>query len=300
LGDADRALTELAHVFRLQDADGFVPHVDYQRAPLHLADFWGRVEGSSITQPPMAGHAVAELRRQGIDVPDELAAKAGRHLSYLLRERRHRSGLIAIHHPWETGCDDSPRFDHWGAANPSRWYEVKGELVTVRPSPSFDCAPVSLAALVAWNQRELTGAADASLVDALAARWDPARTTWVDAGAASETSGRTRTLEGLLPLLVLDEPAALAAITNPDAFGGTFGPAGVDRREPVFDPSRYWRGPVWPQLAYLVWRAGAPVGDGTVAGALRSGLAEYWNPDDAAGLGAIPQSWTGLALLMER
>jgi histidinol-phosphate phosphatase family protein len=50
----------------VQDRDGFVPHVDYQRDPLHLADFWGRVEGSSITQPPMAGHALAELRRRGI------------------------------------------------------------------------------------------------------------------------------------------------------------------------------------------------------------------------------------------
>jgi len=67
-----------------------------------------------------------------------------------------------------------------------------------------------------------------------------------------------------------------------------------------FRQREYWRGPVWPQLAYLLWRAGAPIGASTVAGALRSGLAEYWNPDDGTGLGAIPQSWTGLALLMER
>jgi hypothetical protein len=299
LGDADRALAELAHVFRLQDRDGFVPHVDYQREPLHLADFWGRVEGSSITQPPMAGHAVAELRRRGIDVPDELAEKARRHLAFLMRERHHPSGLIAIHHPWETGCDDSPRFDHWGAADPARWYDVKGELVTMRPAPPFDCAPVSLTALVAWNHRELTGETPDALVDALAARWDPSLGTWVDAGAAASTSGRTRTLEGLLPLLVLDQPAALSALTDPAAFGGPFGPSGVDRREPAFDPRRYWRGPVWPQLAYLLWRAGAPIAEATVAGAERSGLAEYWDPDDGTGLGAIPQSWTGLAMLME-
>jgi hypothetical protein len=36
----------------------------------------------------------------------------------------------------------------------------------------------------------------------------------------------------------------------------------------------------------------------TVAGAARSGLAEYWHPDTGEGLGAVPQSWTGLALLM--
>ena len=36
----------------------------------------------------------------------------------------------------------------------------------------------------------------------------------------------------------------------------------------------------------------------TVQAAVRSGLAEYWHPDTGAGLGAIPQSWTGLALVM--
>ncbi len=34
-----------------------------------------------------------------------------------------------------------------------------------------------------------------------------------------------------------------------------------------------------------------------VAGATQSGLAEHWNPETGAGLGARPQSWTGLALL---
>jgi len=38
----------------------------------------------------------------------------------------------------------------------------------------------------------------------------------------------------------------------------------------------------------------------TVAGAWASGMAEYWNPDTGAGLGAIPQSWTGLALVLAR
>jgi hypothetical protein len=298
LGDADRALAELAHVFRLQEPNGFVPHVDYQRLPTQHAELWGRLDGSSITQPPMHGHAVAELRRRGIDVPDELADRAARHLEYFLTERRHPSGLLTIWHPWETGCDDSPRFDHWGADDPLRWFRVKGELVVGRPHPTFDCAPVSLAALVAWNQRELTGVVDEALLDALASRWDPELATWVDGGAAS-SSGRTRTLDGLLPLLVIDEPSALAAVSDPAAFGGPFGPAGVHRMEPAFDPRRYWRGPVWPQLAYLLWRAGASIAAETVEGADRSGLAEYWDPDDATGLGAIPQSWTGLALLMQ-
>ena len=54
---------------------------------------------------------------------------------------------------------------------------------------------------------------------------------------------------------------------------------------------------MWPQLAYLLWLAGADVAEASVRGASVSGLAEYWDADDGTGLGAIPQSWTGLWLV---
>lgn len=299
LGEEDRAVAELAHVFRCQnERTGFVPHIDYQRAPDHLRDFWGQPNVSTVTQPPMYGHAIAELRRRGVAVPGELVERAARGVEYFLRERRHRSGLVAAVHPWETGCDDSPRFDHWGADDVARWYDVKGALVTAPECVAFDCAPVSLSALVAWNGA-LLGLDTSALVDALASRWDAAAQTWVDGGDGERSSGRSRTLEALLPLLVLEESSALAQITDPDAFGAPFGPCSVHRAEPSFDGRRYWRGPVWPQLAYLLWLAGADVAETSVRGASASGLAEYWDGDDGTGLGAIPQSWSGLAMLME-
>jgi len=296
LDEPARAVAELTHVFRNQRTDGFVPHIDYQRDPTAFAAFWGRDAASTITQPPMGGHVVAELTRRSIPVPDELVDAARRHIEYFVRGRRHASGLIAAVHPWETGCDDSPRFDHWGAADPRRWYDVKGELVARLPDNGFDCAPASLSALVAWNALEL-GLDDASvreLCEVVRSRWRDG--TWVDAGAGEDTSGRARTLDGLLPSLVDPRPEGLEAI---GALASEFGPRGVHPDEPSYDARRYWRGPVWPQLAYLVWRAGARVGDATRAGAHRSGLAEYWDPDDGTGLGAVPQSWAGLAILMD-
>jgi hypothetical protein len=299
LGDDTRALAELAHVFRCQDErTGFVPHIDYQRDPDHLRDFWGQSGASTITQPPMYGHTIVELRRRGIAVPDEVVERAVLGVQYFLRDRRHRSGLVAVTHPWETGCDDSPRFDHWGADDVTRWYAVKGALVTAPEVGAFDCAPVSLTALVAWNGALLDIDTD-DLVAALAARWDVGARTWVDAGASEHSSGRARTLEALLPLLVIDQPGAIEQVTDPSAYGAPYGPRGVHRAEPSFGARRYWRGPVWPQLAYLLWLAGADIAETTVRGALVSGLAEYWDADDGTGLGAIPQSWSGLALLME-
>ena len=297
LGEGDRALTELAHVFHCQDErTGMVPHVDYQRAPDTLRDFWGQPNSSTITQPPMYGHAIEALRRRGLDVPVDVVDRAIAGVEFFLRDRIHPSGLIAIAHPWETGCDDSPRFDDWGAASVEDWYEMKGAIV--KGGATLDCAPVSLSALVAWNGA-LLGLDTSELVAAIAARWDAHALTWVDGGTSEASSGRSRTLEALLPLLVIDQPEAMAQITNPSAFGAPFGPRGVHREETSFDARRYWRGPVWPQLAYLLWLAGADVAETSVRGASVSGLAEYWDADDGTGLGAIPQSWTGLALVME-
>jgi hypothetical protein len=296
LGDAERALTELAHVFRLQDDDGFVPHIDYEVEPDAHADFWGRRGASTITQPPMYGHAVAALRRRGLDVPAELAERAVAGCHFFLARRRHeRSGLVAPAHPWETGCDDSPRWDHWGAADAAEWFRAKGEIV--EGARSFDCGSVALTALVAFNLQEL-GEDASDLVAPLAGRWDDDVRTWVDAGEGEPGSGRARTIEALLPVLVSPRDEPFRDLLDPQAHGGRFGPAGVHRREPTFDRRRYWRGPVWPQLAYLLWLAGADIAGSTVAGASTSGLAEYWDPDDGTGLGARPQSWSGLALVM--
>jgi hypothetical protein len=280
----------------------------------------------------MFGHALAECARHGVAVPEELVERARRGLTFLLRRRsRHlASGLVLLAHPWESGADDSPRWDDLcpGGFTPERWYERKGDLVAsiVRSASGAPLAnPLCLVAsagfnaLVAFNSYELlTIVADDQLrrdadelVELLDARWDPQRATWVDAGATEHGSGRVRTLDALLPLLVTRNESARSLterhLCDPLHYGAAFGPCGVHRDEPVFSPDTYWRGPAWPQLSYLCWLAARRTETGatapqiarqTVSAARQSGFAEYWNPDTARGLGAIPQSWTGLALVI--
>ena len=324
LGDADRAVAELANLLAGQDELGFVPHMTYHGDPGAGAAFWGRTGSSSITQPPLYGHAVAELVRRGITVPEVVVDRAASGLGFLLAHRaRTVDGLITVVHPWETGCDDSPRWDGWcpGGYEPARFRQIKGELLaTVEraesgaplANPAFAVASAGFNALVAWNALELATAVDderlvaaaTELAEALDRRWDPDRVTWTDDGP--HASGRVRTADALLVGLVAPRPEAFTALADPRGLGGAYGPAGTDRGEPTHDPDAYWRGPVWPQLTYLLQRAALAAGDpvaetlaeGLRAGATTSGLAEYWNPDTGAAGGAVPQSWAGLALLV--
>lgn len=336
LGDGDRAVRELESLFAHQDDDGFVPHVTHHGRPDFHAEFWGRRGTSSITQPPMYGHALAELERRGVAVPSGLVERARAGLEFLLRVRRRddESGLVTVVHPWETGADNSPRWDDFcpGGFDVARWKQVKGDLLaTVErtpggapiANPAFAVAPVSFNALVAWNGWELGPGADGlgrdllELASCLDDRFDEAVGTWVDGGPSATGSGRVRTSDALLATLARGpedrEARVFRSLFDPTAFGAAFGPTQVHRDEPSFDPRGYWRGATWPQVNYLHWAsARAPgrehdrrlvaeadrIAASTVAGASASGLAEYWNPDTGAGLGAVPQSWTGLAVVM--
>lgn len=332
LGDGDRAIAELRTMFRGQcPTSGFVPHLSYWGAPDHHADFWGRPGFSSITQPPMFGHAVAELTRARIAVPEEVIDASISGLTFLLDHRRRSpAGLVELAHPWESGADDSPRWDSLTSRpfDLSAWRVRKGELVESVITDSAgspianDLCPIASAgfnALVAFNALELGSTiGDAVLIEAgedlaaaLSERWEHDVRTWVDDGPTASGSGRARTLDALLGSLV--DPvadhvrSALDQLVDPGAHGARFGPTGVHRDEPTYAADVYWRGPAWPQLSYLLWvsarRGGRDdiadtVGASLVEAAVISGLAEYWHPDTAAPGGAVPQSWTGLAILV--
>ncbi|WP_297580703.1 hypothetical protein [Roseibium sp.] len=68
-----------------------------------------------------------------------------------------------------------------------------------------------------------------------------------------------------------------------------------------YEPLRYWRGPVWAMINYMIARGFAEAGDSTRAEKLRadtaslietSGFAEYFSPEDGTGAGGGTFSWT--------
>jgi hypothetical protein len=316
-----RALVELGSALAHQDpATGFVPHMTYWTEPERHRAFWKRSMVSTITQPPMFGHAIAQAHRAGLRLDPDTLVRAERGLFHLLGRPR-VEGLVCVFHPWETGCDDSARWDDWcpDGFDPQRWWMVKGELVsalvfddagTPIASTLFEVPSVGFNALLAWNIEELVsvGVGETSLAPhleplraAIARRWHRGLRTWTDADSGS---GTARTLDAVLAALVDPRDEAFDDLVDPGAYGARFGPCGAHRDEPTFHADRYWRGPSWPQLTYLLAVAARRVGrhdvaDGLAgslrAAAARNGFAEYWNPDTAEPGGATPQTWTALA-----
>jgi hypothetical protein len=326
LGDA-RCGAELESLFALQLPNGFLPHMGYQSDPAQALALWQTTGRSDIIQPPMYGHALRVLAERGFAV-EHLFDRAAFALRYLFAQRADAaSGMIRVVHPWESGCDDSPRWDGWDSQpfDERRWNRQKRELVrsivlhdgAARWNPQFEVASAGFSALVAFNAfelAELTGDAElardaAALSAAIEERWIDELRTWSDVRVCGPGSGAcARTLDGLFATLVSEDErhaeAALAQVLDPDAFGRPFGPAGVAADDPAYQPRRYWRGDAWPQEIYLMMvaakrRAWSDAAHGLarrlVLGCVSSRFAERWDPETGRPLGAVPQGWAALA-----
>jgi hypothetical protein len=275
----------------------------------------------------MYGHALRVLAQRGFGM-EHLHERAGAALRWLFEERRDpESGLILVVHPWESGRDDSPRWDGWEPRrfNDRRWNRRKRELVgslvlsdgAATSNAEFEVAPAGFNALVAFNARELaelTGDAEPrehadALVAALDARWADEQRTWGDVRVCGAGTGAfAPTLDGLLAVLVSDDDrlvdTAFAELFETKRFWRSFGPSGTAADDPGYEPRRYWRGDSWPQEIYLLMVAAERRGrhdaarrlaEKLVTGCTRSCSAERWSPESGAALGAVPQGWAALA-----
>lgn len=128
----DRALLELETLFAAQWKDGRVPHIVFNPAGLDYfpgPDRWQCSEltdaaprdpaTSGLIQPPV--HALAAWRICEIDDGKDKALQSRLKTLYSKLMNWHRylatkrdaekMGLLSIYHPWESGTDNSPRWD---------------------------------------------------------------------------------------------------------------------------------------------------------------------------------------------
>ena len=131
----DRAVTELRSLFRGQWSNGMVPQIVFDSSvalgayePRHRT--WAtaglcppRVATSGICQPPVHAIALARVRAIATRRDDGTLAHVDRAIAELYPRLAawHRwlhtardpdgTGLVTVFHPWESGLDNSPRWD---------------------------------------------------------------------------------------------------------------------------------------------------------------------------------------------
>lgn len=282
VGDGERGLLELTNAMSGQLANGFVPHMRYAgkssgRGP--------RSDVSSFTQPPIYAHA-ARVLSAGREIPQPLRGRIGAALDWLWTARRTPEGLLFLVHPWESGADDSPRWDSWVApflgskdAATLRWrrrrwsrfdrhlvdeaiFDDTGEAVGSRVFVSAPAAFNALAAHAALEYAALAGDGAwevrahelAAVMDEL--MWSEEHGLWSDVPVlGGGASAAVPTLDGVLPALVTSDAAkaarALDQLADPRRFAAPCGLAYVAQDHPSFTPDAYWRGTAWMQMNYL-------------------------------------------------
>ncbi|NES15987.1 MULTISPECIES: hypothetical protein [Micromonospora] len=155
----------------------------------------------------------------------------------------------------------------------------------------------------------------ARITEALVARlFDPATGTFRPRDLRTDRLVPARTVLGLIPLILPDLPARQVGAVLAEACSPRFGLAARmdrplpthDRTAPDFEPLRYWRGPSWVNIAWLLWRGlrthhrpdlAAGLRESMCDLVARGGCHEYFHPDTGAGLGSPAFSWTAALVL---
>ncbi|MDJ0631310.1 MAG: trehalase family glycosidase [Rhodobacter sp.] len=180
----------------------------------------------------------------------------------------------------------------------------------------FFVADPGITAILLRAERDLRAMAqtfgrDTAEIDARIARLEAGHERLWNAQAKAYVSRDTRTGElapwatsaSFLPLYAGVTARKAALLETLDGFAGAvrFTVPSFDPRSDLFDPLRYWRGPVWAMMNWMIADGLARCGEDTRAARIRSdtaklirqsGFAEYFGPVGAEPCGGGGFSWT--------
>jgi len=222
---------------------------------------------------------------------------------------------------WESGLDDSPRWDHVSRGNGSTWFPQPLEATELNGLLVNEWRTVARLALLLQNREVESHAkscADrikAAMLDRL---WN-ANDEFFYCLDHQERPVHIKTIGGLLGLLALDPgdvqvDGILRHLTDEREFWTPYPVPSVARNEPSFTTGQMWRGPTWINTNWLLIRAlqrlnrddiARSLSDRTLEMVRAEGIPKLWewyDPLSGRALGNMDYGWSALVidLLMDR
>lgn len=250
--DAELAHDQFRVLFDHQRADGMVPDCVFDEG---VVERLGYPVDASVTKPPVAGWCLWRVYEatQDKDFLDEMYEPLSRWQRWWL-ERCDRDGdrVCQYDHPFSSGMDDSPLWDH-------------GMPVESPDLNTYLCLQAEALGRIAEalgrpdDSRAWCAEADRLVQAMLDHLCDPSSGLFwaqrmVPGGHEKVPS---LTAASLLPLLTGRLPptvrrSLLECLEDPETFGAPYPVPTVARSDPAYEPDRMWRGPVWVNVNYLL------------------------------------------------
>jgi len=377
--DQGRAMKELLSVFDGQWKNGMLPHVVYRKGSGYFPGpmFWQtshsehapKIRTSGITQPPVHAIAALQVYRHSSDKASakrflaEIYPKILDFHRYLMTKRDpEKTGLVTIFHPWESGLDNSIRWD-----GPMSRLDIRGSRsvkrkdtqkvkAIQRPTDEDYRRFIALAKLIRgcnYDDEEIYRVSPFRVKEVIfstilyvankcmleiahilnkskdeTARWIKRternylkyfcedvdeKPIVFDYDLVEKERILKRTSASLISLYsgLLTREQAKTILTWMKK--GTFykkrmGPivASTSVYEQEFNPVNYWRGPMWININWMIYKGLKHHGFQKDADSMwnaflhlirKSGFYEYYNPLNGKGLGAKDFSWTASLLI---
>jgi len=303
------AKMELLTLVKKQFDNGLIPHMLYwKRAKGRTAKLgdilfkraWPEKDRSHITQPPVLAQAVAKVYEKTMD--DEFLNKMIHPLikfyDWLHDERNlaiSGDGLVSIIHPWESGLDASPTWDHvhditrllnvriivWYNTIIKKNNEANWDIEQIKEQNDFLVKEIGFNVIYIINLRILANLcktlglkkrANEYLTRAETAQKTLVKKCWSkeDLFFYSITSIEDKilpekTVTGLFPLLLNIDPRKINYLIynyliNPNEFWLPYPIPSVAKSSPKFNPNGgatmiIWRGPTWVNTNWYIVKA---------------------------------------------